>query len=110
MCSSDLDDGRTLAAGLILEKSLGKRDRRPNLEDVLPPDSSNPVLPLPEIEISDIESGRIRAIAESAGFQLTDQLYDLLAEAAPYAWAMGRRLDRDFGFSDEPMNIFVHRN
>ena len=104
------DDARTLAAGLILEKSLGERDRRPNLEDALPPDRLSPLLPLPEIEVSDIEGERIRAIAASAGFQLTDQLYSLLAEAAPYAWAMGRRLDRDFGFSDEPMNIFVHRN
>jgi aspartyl-tRNA(Asn)/glutamyl-tRNA(Gln) amidotransferase subunit A len=104
------DDARVLAAGLILEKSLGARDRRPNLEDALPPDSSEPILPIPEIEISDIEGGHIRAIAAAAGFQLTDQLYGLLAEAAPHAWAMGRRLDRDFGFSDEPMNIFVHRN
>jgi hypothetical protein len=104
------DDSRTLSAGLILEKSFGARDRRPNLEDARPTDSSEPILPLPEIEISDIEGGHLRAIAAAAGFQLTDQLYGLLAEAAPHAWAMGRRLDRNFGFSDEPMNIFVHRN
>jgi len=104
------DDAKALAAGLILEKSLGERDRRPNLLATLSPNSLNPGLSSPEIEISEIEGGRIRAIAAAAGLELTDQLYGLLAEAAPYAWAMGRRLDRDFGFSDEPMNIFMHTN
>ena len=104
------DDAKALAAGLILEKSLGERDQRPNLLDALSPNSLHPVLPPPEIEISEIEGERLKAIAAAADFKLTDQLYGLLAEAAPYAWAMGRRLDRDFGFSDEPLNIFVHTN
>jgi len=103
------DDARVLAAGNILEKSLGARDRRPNLEYALPPDRVNPDLPPRDLEVGNIESAQIRAIAAAAGFQLTDQLFGLLAEAAPYAWAMGRRLDRDFRFSDEPMNIFVHK-
>jgi aspartyl-tRNA(Asn)/glutamyl-tRNA(Gln) amidotransferase subunit A len=104
------DDAKALAAGLILEKSLGSRDLRPNLEFAPSPNSLVPVLPPPEIEISDIEGERLRAIAAAANFELTDQLYQVLAEAAPYAWAMGRRLNRDFKFSDEPMNIFVHTN
>jgi len=104
------DDAKILAVGSVLEKSIGLRGLRPNLEVTPPPNSLASVLPPPEIEISDVEGRRLRAIAAAADFELTDQLYGLLAEAAPYAWAMGRRLYRDFRFSDEPMNIFVHIN
>ena len=104
------DDAKILTAGSILERSFGLRGLRPNLEAALTPDTLAPVLPPPEIEISDVDGKCLRAIAAAADFELTDQLYGLLAEAAPYAWAMGKRLDRDFRFSDEPMNIFVHIN
>jgi aspartyl-tRNA(Asn)/glutamyl-tRNA(Gln) amidotransferase subunit A len=104
------DDARILTVGFVLEKSFGLRGLRPNLEAAPPPNTVVPVPPPPEIEISDVEGERLRAIAAAADFKLTDKLYELLAEAAPYVWAMGRRLDRDFGFSDEPMNIFMHTN
>ncbi len=104
------DDARILTVGFVLEKSFGLRGLRPNLEAAPPPNTVVPVPPPPEIEISDVEGERLRAIAAAADFKLTDKLYGLLAEAAPYVWAMGRRLDRDFGFSDEPMNIFMHTN
>ena len=104
------DDARTLAVGQILEGALGARDKRPDLEGDFQINVTAPAQPLPEIEITELEADRIRAIAAAAGFPLTDRLFALLAEAAPYAWEMGQRLDRDFSYSDEPMNIFVHSN
>ena len=44
----------------------------------------------------------------AAGFPLDDLTFGLLAEAAPHAWAMGRRLDQNYGYGDEPMNVFRH--
>ena len=66
------------------------------------------VLPAPVVEISAEDGARIVAIAAAAGFKLDERLFGLLGEGAPYAWAMGERLRKNFGYGDEPMNIYQH--
>ena len=103
------DDARVLAVGAALEREIGNRARRPEVVASPPPAETAPVLGPPDIDLAPGEVAQIEAIAAAAGFPLDDFLYGLLAEAAPHAWAMGRRLDRDYGFGDEPSNIFVHQ-
>ena len=64
--------------------------------------------PAPVVEISAEDGARIVAIAAAAGFKLDERLFALLGEGAPYAWAMGERLQKNFGYGDEPMNIYQH--
>ena len=104
------DDARVLAVGHALEASIAERQRRPEIAPGPRPSEPAPSMPAPEVTVSPAESRRIEAIAAAAGFPLDASLFGLIAEAAPYAWAMGRRLDRDFQYADEPMNVFVHRN
>lgn len=101
------DDGRVLAAGAQLEAEISERGHRPELAaDIdLGPD---PVLGPPEHDLSSVETERLEAIAAAAEFPLDALTFGLLAEAAPHAWAMGARLNREYGFDDEPMNVFVH--
>jgi aspartyl-tRNA(Asn)/glutamyl-tRNA(Gln) amidotransferase subunit A len=103
------DDARVLAIGSALEREISDRSRRPNISAGPPPVEAAPVLDPPDINLAPGEAQRIEAIAAAAGFPLDDFLFGLVAEAAPYAWAMGRRLNRDYGFGDEPSNVFVHQ-
>ena len=102
------DDARVLAVGSALEREIGDRSRRPDVSVGPPPTEVAPVLGPPEFDLAPGEAARIEAIVAAAGFPLDELLFGLVAEAAPYAWAMGRRLDRDYGFDDEPSNVFVH--
>jgi len=102
------DDARVLAAGAQLERLVGERERRPEIAPGSPLAAA--ALPPPEHDLTDEEARRVEAIAAAAGFPLDELTFGLLAEAAPHAWAMGRRLDREFGYADEPMNKFVHEN
>ena len=103
------DDARVLAIGSALEQEISDRSRRPDVSAGPPTVEAAPVLGPPDINLAPGETQRIEAIAAAAGFPLDDFLFGLVAEAAPYAWAMGRRLDRDYGFGDEPSNVFVHQ-
>lgn len=102
------DDARVLAVGAQLEQALGKRAERPDLATGPRPVEPTPTLPAPEIDLSDKEKSWVEAIASAAGFKLDDMTFALLAEAAPHAWAMSRRLNRPYRYHDEPRNIFVH--
>lgn len=102
------DDGRILAVGAQLEQTLGKRGDRPDVAPGPRPDEPTPTLPPPDIEISNKEKTWIEAIAAAARFELDDLTFALLAEAAPHAWAMSRRLNRPYRYSEEPRNLFVH--
>ncbi|MCH9675327.1 MAG: amidase [Gammaproteobacteria bacterium] len=102
------DDARVLAVGSALEHEISDRSRRPELRPGPPPIEDVPVLGPPDIHLAPGEAEQLEAIAAAARFPLDDFLFGLLAEAAPHAWAMGRRLDQDYGFDDEPSNVFVH--
>jgi len=102
------DDARVLAACAQLEPLVSERARRPDLSRPATP-ATVPTLPPPTHDLGAEELRRIEAIAAAAGFPLDDLTLGLLAEAAPYAWAMGRRLRRDFSYADEPSSIFVHK-
>ncbi len=102
------DDARILNAGAALEASLGLKSTRPKVLSGPAPDETNPTLPAPVVEISAEDVTRIVAIAAAAGFELDERLFGLLGEGAPYAWAMGKRLQKDFAYGDEPMNIYQH--
>ncbi|MGZ0190113.1 MAG: amidase [Alphaproteobacteria bacterium] len=102
------DDARILAVGAALEALISERGRRPNLEAGAAPAAAPAPLGAPEVDLAPGDAERIEAIAAAAGFPLDEDLFGLIAEAAPHAWAMGRRLDRDYSFADEPMNVFVH--
>lgn len=102
------DDARTLAVAAQLENAIGKKDQRPEIAPGGAPDEATPTLPAPEFNLSAAEQDQIRAIAAAQGFPLDDLTFGLLAEAAPHVWAMARRLDRPYRYSDEPRNVFVH--
>lgn len=101
------DDARVLNVGAALETAISERNKRPDV-DMTCELGAPPGLAPPEIDVSDVELRQIEAIAAAARFPLDDVLLGLVAEAAPYAWAMSRRLDADFGFGDEPSNVFLH--
>ncbi len=102
------DDARVLMVGDALERALDTRSRRPALDPAAPPEKASPEMPPPEYDVTPEETRRIEAIAAAQGFQLDPLLFGLLAEAAPHAWAMGRRLDQDYAFEDEPASVFMH--
>lgn len=102
------EDARAVAIAARVESALGARDRRPDVAAGPAPEDPTPTLPAPEIDVTDEQKRWLEAIAAAAGFPLDELTFGLLAEAAPYAWAMGRRLDRPYGYRDEPRNVFVH--
>lgn len=102
------DDARILNVGAALEASLGLKSKRPDVQPGPAPDESIPTLPPPIVEINAEDGARIVGIAAAAGFKLDERLFGLLGEGAPYAWAMGERLRKNFGYGDEPMNIYQH--
>ena len=102
------DDARILNIGAALEASLGLKSMRPDVQSGPVPTEAIPTLPAPVVEISAEDGARIVAIAAAAGFKLDERLFALLGEGAPYAWAMGERLQKNFGYGDEPMNIYQH--
>lgn len=102
------DDARILNVGAALEEALSLKAKRPELMPSLVADDSIPTLPSPDVDISADEGARIVGIAAAAGFKLDERLFGLLGEGAPYAWAMGERLRKNFGYGDEPMNIYQH--
>lgn len=103
------DDARVLTVGSALEKEISDRSRRPEVTAGPRPVETTPVLGPPDIDLAPGQAAQLEAIADAAGFPMDDFLFGLLAEAAPHAWAMGRRLDQDYGFQDEPGNVFVHQ-
>jgi len=103
------DDARILAVGSALEGEISARSKRPEVSASPRPVEATPVLGPPEFDLAPGEKEQLEAIAAAAKFPLDDLLFGLLAEAAPHAWAMGRRLDQDYGFGDEPSNVFVHQ-
>ena len=59
-------------------------------------------MPAPVLPRESDEREEARTLAALAGLpQDDDFLLALIAEAAPHAHAMARRLDRDYAFSDE---------
>jgi aspartyl-tRNA(Asn)/glutamyl-tRNA(Gln) amidotransferase subunit A len=102
------DDARILNVGAALEASLDLKSMRPDVEPGPAPTEASPKLPAPVVDISAEDGARIVAIAAAAGFKLDERLFALLGEGAPYAWAMGERLQKNFGYGDEPMNIYQH--
>jgi aspartyl-tRNA(Asn)/glutamyl-tRNA(Gln) amidotransferase subunit A len=103
------DDTRVLGVGSALEREISDRSRRPEVNAGPRPTEVMPILGSPDIDLAPGEADRLEAIAAAAGFPLDDFLFGLLAESAPHAWAMGRRLDREYGFGDEPGNVFMHQ-
>ncbi len=103
------DDARVIAVGHQLERLIGQRAERPAVDPAWRPGPA-PTLPPPEHNLTGEQTRRIEAIAGAADFPLDKVTFSLLAEAAPHAWAMGRRLNQDYAYADEPMNIFVHQN
>ena len=101
------DDATVLNAGYAYESATEWRQRRPQLEDgaaALPVDP-----PTMTADASHVDP-EIRRMAEMAvkhaGLSLSDAVYDQVLEAAPHVLAMAGRIRGDYGFGDEPANIW----
>ena len=67
-----------------------------------PPPKREPVsLPAPVLPPEGALLDEVRMLAAAAGLPDDDYVLALIAEGAPHARAMGRRLDREYGYSDE---------
>jgi len=99
------EDAVVLRAGHAFERATAWRDRRPVVEPGPRPDDPVPELPSPVDELDAPTRARVEALAAAAGLPLDDKLMSLLAEAAPFAFAMGDRLRRDYAYADEPWGL-----
>ena len=101
------DDSTVLNAGYAYEAATEWRGRRPQLVDGAPP---RPVDPPPMTADASHVDEEIRRMAEMAvkraGLSLSDAVYDQVLEAAPHVLAMAGRIRGDYGFGDEPANIW----
>jgi len=71
------------------------------LEAGPPPEREKVALPAPVLPPEGKLLDEVRMLAAAAGLPDDDYVLALIAEGAPHARAMGRRLDRDYAYSDE---------
>ena len=100
-------DAMVLRVAHAYERTAGWYQRRPPL------DADTPAVPLQPYKLPDRIPDMDRATrdvietcAQNAGLKLTEQQFILLAEAAPHALAMGRRLRRRKAWDLHPADAF----
>ncbi|MCY3671818.1 MAG: hypothetical protein OXH14_12180, partial [Alphaproteobacteria bacterium] len=71
------------------------------LEAGPPPERAAVSLPAPVLPPEGALLDEVRMLAAAAGLPDDGYVLALIAEGAPHARAMGKRLDRDYGYSDE---------
>jgi aspartyl-tRNA(Asn)/glutamyl-tRNA(Gln) amidotransferase subunit A len=105
------DEATVMRIGHAYEKATPWRSRRPRLE----PGAAAPAVTLqphlagaPEIDAA--MRARADAHAEQAGLKLPPELQGQLYAAAPYAFAMAKRIRRGYDRSEEPSNVFRHNH
>jgi aspartyl-tRNA(Asn)/glutamyl-tRNA(Gln) amidotransferase subunit A len=105
------DDSTVMRIGHAYEKATPWRNRRPRLE----PGVTAPAVTLqphlagaPEIDAA--MRARADAHAEQAGLKLPPELQGQLYAAAPYAFAMAKRIRRGYDRSEEPSTVFRHND
>ena len=101
IAAAPFHDRVVLAAGQAFEEATEWRDRRPVLEAGPPPEREKVALPAPVLPPEGKLLDEVRMLAAAAGLPDDDYVLALIAEGAPHARAMGRRLDRDYAYSDE---------
>ena len=101
IAAAPFHDRTVLAAGQAFEEATEWRDRRPVLESGPPPEREKVSLPAPVLPPEGELLDEVRMLAAAAGLPDDDYVLALIAEGAPHARAMGKRLDRDYGYSDE---------
>jgi aspartyl-tRNA(Asn)/glutamyl-tRNA(Gln) amidotransferase subunit A len=101
IAAAPFHDRVVLAAGQAFEEATEWRDRRPVLESGPPPERETVSLPAPVLPPEGELLDEVRMLAAAAGLPDDDYVLALIAEGAPHARAMGRRLDRDYGYGDE---------
>jgi aspartyl-tRNA(Asn)/glutamyl-tRNA(Gln) amidotransferase subunit A len=101
------DEATVLRIGHAYEKATPWRARRPQLK----PDVHAPAVTLqphlagaPEVDAA--TRARADAHAEQAGLKLPPELQAQLYAAAPYAFAMAKRIRRGYARSEEPCSVF----
>ena len=101
------DDALVLRAGHTFELAAGLRAKRPalvagNQAPVLTPQNL-----APDITGCDAATRELALrMANNAGLKLNEVQTEILFEAAPYAFAMARRLRKNRNWFDEPANNF----
>ena len=101
IAAAPFHDRVVLAAGQAFEEATEWRSRRPALESGPPPEREKVALPAPVLPPEGKLLDEVRMLAAAAGLPDDDYVLALIAEGAPHARAMGRRLDRDYTYSDE---------
>ncbi len=101
------DETTVLRVGHAYERATPWRKRRPEL---VPGATSVDITPPPVLSGGENAGPEVRALcatmARRAGLALSEQQFEQLVEAAPYALAMTARLRRDLGYADAPANVF----
>jgi aspartyl-tRNA(Asn)/glutamyl-tRNA(Gln) amidotransferase subunit A len=100
------DDATVLRAAHAYERATDWRARRPELVAGAPQVPVTPSPVLSGVAVDDATRRRVDECVRNAGLKLDDTQLALLCEAAPYAFAMARRIRRDHDRSAEPANVF----
>ncbi|MCY4318799.1 MAG: amidase, partial [Alphaproteobacteria bacterium] len=101
IAAAPFHDRTVLAAGQAFEAATGWRARRPALETGPPPVRAAVSLPPPALPSDGRLLAEARILVSLVGLPEDDYVLALIAEAAPYARAMARRLDRNYSYDDE---------
>ena len=102
LAAAPFHDRRVLAAGQAFQAATEWGRRRPVLEAGDGSELETYALPAPVLPRESDKREEARTLAALAALPRDDDfLLALIAEAAPHARAMARRLDRDYAFSDE---------
>lgn len=107
LVGAPLQDARVLRVGHILEGALALRTKRPHLVA----GQTAPALTAPDLTPDTAHCDAAtrdfaQRMAHNAGLRLSDDLLEVLFEAAPYALEMTRRLQKNRDWFDEPANNF----
>ena len=102
LAAAPFHDRRVLAAGQAFQAATEWGRLRPDLDPRDGAELEAYPLPAPVLPRESDKREEARTLAALAGLPRDDDfLLALIAEAAPHARAMARRLDRDYAFSDE---------
>ncbi|MBI4192467.1 MAG: amidase [Betaproteobacteria bacterium] len=99
-------DQEVLRVAHAYEQATPWRGRRPNLIPGVPRAPVTPPPCLLGVPVDAATRAQVELLARRAGLKLNDTLLALLCEVAPHAFAMGARIRRDHGWTEEPADVF----
>ncbi len=100
------DEETVLRVGHAFERESGWHEMRPGADPQSVPVVSPPADNAAGAGVDAATQTMVEALARRAGLALDEQQFAVLCEAAPYAFAMGRRLRQDLPWDVEMANVF----